>query len=46
MIGKVGGDVHEEPVYRGKLSHLKSPLLHIKETEISEMVEKTNTWSD
>lgn len=38
-------DLHEEPCLKGKIGHLENPLLHIKEKELSDMVEKTNKWS-
>ena len=40
------GDVHEEPVFEGVLGHLKNPIIHHKSMTISEMVEKTNKWSE
>jgi len=40
------GDLHEEPVFIGKLGYLRNPLLHIKHDSLSEMIEKTNKWSD
>lgn len=40
------GDVHEEPVFEGSLGHLKNSLLHHKNMTITEMVEKTNRWSE
>ena len=50
------GDVHEEPVFstqggsafggEGQLGHLKNPLMHHKNMTLSEMVEKTNRWSE
>ena len=40
------GIVHEEPVYEGKIGHLKNPMIHHKNMTISEMVEKTNKWSE
>jgi len=40
------GDVHEEPLFKGELGHLKNPILHHKNMTISEMVEKTNKWSE
>ena len=39
------GDLHEEPVVKGGLEHLKGALLHLKHDNLSEMVEKTNAWS-
>ena len=40
------GEVHEEPIYKGALGHLDNPLIHQKHETISEMVEKTNNWSE
>lgn len=40
------GDLHERPEFDGKLGYLKNPIIHIKESDISEMVDKTNRWSD
>lgn len=40
------GNLHEEPVFKGSMEHLKSPLLHLKHIKLSEMVDKTNEWSD
>jgi glycosyltransferase involved in cell wall biosynthesis len=40
------GDVHEEPEFEGKMEHLKNPIIHKKNMTISQMVEKTNRWSE
>lgn len=40
------GDLHEEPEINGNLSHLESPMIHIKHENFSEMVAKTNKWSE
>ncbi|OGM27119.1 hypothetical protein A2962_03385 [Candidatus Woesebacteria bacterium RIFCSPLOWO2_01_FULL_39_61] len=40
------GELHEEPVFEGELGHLKNPLVHIKHDNLSEMVDKTNIWSE
>ncbi len=39
------GKLHEEPVFKGELRHLKNPMLHLKHDNLSEMIEKTNKWS-
>ncbi len=39
-------DLHEQPKINGKIFHLKEPLIHHKHKNISEMVEKTNAWSE
>lgn len=38
--------LHEEPRYKGEMGYLKKNLLHHKHDNISEMVEKTNIWSE
>ncbi|MCH7640857.1 glycosyltransferase family 2 protein [Patescibacteria group bacterium] len=40
------GELHEEPVFKGKLGHLKNPLIHLKHDNLSDMVDKTNEWSE
>jgi glycosyltransferase involved in cell wall biosynthesis len=40
------GDLHEEPRFEGELGLLESPLIHIKHDNLSEMVDKTNAWSE
>jgi glycosyltransferase involved in cell wall biosynthesis len=40
------GSLHEEPKFAGDMGQLKSPLIHIKHESLSEMVEKTNGWSE
>lgn len=40
------GKLHEEPEFSGELKHLKNPLIHYKNNSISDMVKKTNKWSE
>lgn len=40
------GELHEEPIFEGKLELLESPLMHIKHDNLEEMVDKTNAWSE
>jgi glycosyltransferase involved in cell wall biosynthesis len=40
------GDVHEEPIYKGEIGHLKNPMIHHKNMTLSEMIDKTNKWSE
>lgn len=40
------GNLHEEPVFEGSLGHLKNAFIHEKHATLSEMVEKTNKWSE
>lgn len=45
---KWSGDIHEEPSYEGDavIGHLQNPMLHLKNMTLSQMVEKTNKWSE
>lgn len=45
-LKKWTGIVHEEPIYEGEMGHLKNPMIHHKNMTLSEMVEKTNIWSE
>lgn len=45
-LKKWEGIVHESPIFDGKLEHLKYPMIHNKNMTISEMIEKTNRWSE
>jgi glycosyltransferase involved in cell wall biosynthesis len=40
------GKLHEEPQFSGELGHLQNPMIHEKHETFSEMVEKTNKWSE
>lgn len=40
------GKLHETASYAGELGYLKNPLIHIKHKNLSEMVAKTNDWSE
>lgn len=40
------GELHEEPLYGGSLGHFNNPMIHEKHETLSEMVEKTNKWSN
>lgn len=40
------GELHEQPLINGEIGHLKNDLLHDSHRSISEMVEKTNKWSE
>ena len=50
------GELHEEPNFevdsevvtggKGKIGHLERPLTHLKHNNLSEMVAKTNEWSE
>lgn len=40
------GELHEQPKINGPIDHLKTPLVHRKHNDLSEMVEKTNKWSE
>ena len=40
------GELHEQPVVNGTIGHLKEPLIHVSHRNLTEMVEKTNRWSE
>jgi glycosyltransferase involved in cell wall biosynthesis len=40
------GELHEEPEFDGEMGHLTNPLVHHKHDKLSEMVTKTNKWSE
>jgi hypothetical protein len=40
------GELHEQPKFDGTICHLKEPLIHESHRNLSEMVEKTNKWSE
>ncbi len=40
------GELHEQPKIKGELGYLKAPFIHNKHSSLSEMVEKTNKWSE
>lgn len=40
------GDLHEEPKFKGNLGLLKNPIIHHKDLNIGQMLEKTNEWSE
>jgi len=40
------GDLHEEPIIKGKPGYLKSDLLHYTHRDLSSMLQKTNAWTD
>jgi len=40
------GELHEQPIIKGKIGKLSNPLIHVSHRSLSEMVEKTNRWSE
>ncbi len=40
------GDLHEQPKYDGNLGYFKNFLIHNKHTNITDMIAKTNDWSE
>ncbi len=40
------GDLHEQPKIKGNVEHLREPLLHVSHRSLTEMVDKTNEWSE
>lgn len=39
-------ELHEEPIVDGEMGYLKNDLIHVKHASLSEMVAKTNKWSE
>lgn len=37
--------LHEDPIFQGKMGWLQSPLIHLTHRDLSSMVEKTKGWS-
>ncbi len=44
-LKKWQGELHEEPVFEGKLGHLKEPMIHLQPKSIEPMLEKSIKWS-
>jgi hypothetical protein len=40
------GELHEQPKIKGTICHLKDSLIHESHRSLSEMVDKTNKWSE
>jgi glycosyltransferase involved in cell wall biosynthesis len=40
------GELHEQPKIEGPIYHLKEPLIHRSHRNLTEMVDKTNEWSE
>lgn len=40
------GELHEQPKIDGEVGYLKNAFIHLKENQLSEMVQKTNKWSE
>lgn len=40
------GELHEQPEIEGQICHLKEPLIHNSHRNLTEMVDKTNEWSE
>ncbi len=45
-LKKWTGNVHEQPVFEGDLADLRNPIIHHKNMTLSQMVDKTNKWSE
>lgn len=39
------GEVHEQPVFDGKLAHLKNPFLHLTHRDVESVMLKSLSWS-
>ncbi len=44
-LKKWTGRLHEEPVFEGKLTHLRNPIRHYTHRDLTSMVAKTIEWS-
>ena len=40
------GRVHEEPMFDGDLHYMNNSLTHYKNMTVSQMIDKTNKWSE
>lgn len=40
------GDLHEQPEIKGRVAYLKARLIHTSHRNLTEMVDKTNKWSE
>ena len=40
------GELHEQPKIKGTICHLKVPFIHESHRNLTDMVEKTNRWSE
>lgn len=40
------GELHEQPKIKGKVGKLNSPLFHNSHRTLTEMIDKTNAWSE
>lgn len=45
-LKKWAGELHEQPQLEGNIVHLSEPLIHRSHRNLTEMVEKTNEWSE
>lgn len=45
-LKKWKGKLHEEPSIEGEPGYLSAPLRHLKHDNLSDMVDKTNEWSE
>lgn len=40
------GELHEEPVFTGRLSKMSQPLIHLTHRDLSSMLVKTSRWTE
>lgn len=40
------GELHEQPKIRGEIGKLRQPLIHTSHRNLTEMIDKTNAWSE
>lgn len=46
VLIKWEGELHEQPKINGEIEYLKNAFIHLKEDNLSDMVKKTNRWSE
>jgi len=39
------GKLHERPIFKGELGHLKQPMIHLTHRDLTSMMEKTRKWA-
>ncbi|KKP39479.1 hypothetical protein A2130_02345 [Candidatus Woesebacteria bacterium GWC2_33_12] len=40
------GNLHERPIFAGNMNYIKNSIIHHKNITVSQMIEKTNKWSE
>jgi glycosyltransferase involved in cell wall biosynthesis len=45
-LKKWEGKLHEEPIFEGKMGHLKNPMVHLQPEKLETALEKSINWSE